>query len=96
MKCIQLVQQVERKGCPDVKVRELNKGPAKPKSEQEQKTIFEKAFNKGQSAVSGVNDRLSKFEQNIGSWGIFGSEDGELEIQLNVIQETYLNVVSKS
>ena len=65
------------KGCGANNTYELNKGAAKPKSEQEQKTIFEKAFNKGQKAVSGVNDRLSKFEQNIGSWGIFGSEDGE-------------------
>ena len=77
LKCIQPGTAGGSKGCPDVKVRELNKGPAKPKSEQEQKTIFEKAFGKGQKAVSGVNDRLSKFEQNIGTWGIFGSEDGE-------------------
>ena len=77
MKCIQPGTAGGKKGCPDVKVRELNKGPAKPKSEQEQKTIFEKAFNKGQSAVAGINTSLSKFEQNIGSWGIFGSENGE-------------------
>ena len=77
LKCIQPGTAGGKKGCPDVKVRELNKGPVKPKSEQEQKTIFEKAFNKGQSAVAGINTSLSKFEQNIGSWGIFGSEDGE-------------------
>ena len=77
LKCIQPGTAGGAKGCPDVKTYELNKGPAKPKSEQEQKTIFEKAFGKGQKAVSGVNDRLSKFEQNIGTWGIFGSEDGE-------------------
>ena len=63
--------------CPPAKVYTLNIGPVKPKSEQEQKTIFENAFNKGQSAVAGINTSLSKFEQNIGSWGIFGSEDGE-------------------
>ena len=77
LKCIQPGTAGGKKGCPDVKVRELNKGPVKPKSEQEQKTIFEKAFNKGQSAVAGINTSLSKFEQNIGSWGIFGSENGE-------------------
>lgn len=77
LKCIQPGTAGGSKGCPDVKVHELNKGPAKPKSEQEQKTIFEKAFNKGQSAVAGINTSLSKFEQNIGTWGIFGSEDGE-------------------
>ena len=77
LKCIQPGTAGGSKGCPDVKTRELNKGATKPKSEQEQKTIFEKAFNKGQSAVAGINTSLSKFEQNIGSWGIFGSENGE-------------------
>ena len=77
LKCIQPGTAGGSKGCPDAKVYTLNIGPVKPKSEQEQKTIFENAFDKGQKAVSGVNDRLSKFEQNIGSWGIFGSEDGE-------------------
>ena len=77
LKCIQPGTAGGSKGCPPAKVYTLNIGPVKPKSEQEQKTIFENAFDKGQKAVSGVNDRLSKFEQNIGSWGIFGSEDGE-------------------
>ena len=63
--------------CPTVTEYELNRGAKPPKSEQEQATIFEKAFGKGQKAMSGVNDKLSKFEQNIGTWGIFGSEDGE-------------------
>ena len=76
LKCIQPGKAGGGK-CPPAKVYTLNIGPVKPKSEQEQKTIFENAFDKGQKAVSGVNDRLSKFEQNIGSWGIFGSEDGE-------------------
>ena len=77
LKCIQPGTPGGSKGCPDTKTYELNKGATKPKSEQEQKTIFEKAFNKGQSAVAGINTSLSKFEQNIGTWGIFGSEDGE-------------------
>jgi len=77
LKCIQPGTPGGSKGCPDTKSYELNKGPTKPKTEQEQKTIFEKAFNKGQSAVAGINTSLSKFEQNIGTWGIFGSEDGE-------------------
>ena len=76
LKCIQPGKAGGGK-CPPAKVYTLNIGPVKPKSEQEQKTIFENAFSKGQKAVSGVNDRLSKFEQNIGTWGIFGSEDGE-------------------
>tara|TARA_B100000214_G_scaffold226347_1_gene164840 strand:- start:464 stop:2362 length:1899 start_codon:yes stop_codon:yes gene_type:complete len=77
LKCIQPGTAGGSKGCPDTKTYELNKGATKPKSEQEQKTIFENAFNKGQSAVAGINTSLSKFEQNIGTWGIFGSEDGE-------------------
>ena len=77
LKCIQPGTPGGSKGCPDTKTYELNKGATKPKSEQEQKTIFEKAFNKGQSAVAGINTSLSKFEQNIGTWGIFGSEDAE-------------------
>ena len=76
LKCIQPGKAGGGK-CPDAKVYTLNIGPVKPKSEQEQKTIFENAFNKGQSAVAGINTSLSKFEQNIGKWGIFGSEDGE-------------------
>ena len=76
LKCIQPGKAGGGK-CPPAKVYTLNIGPVKPKSEQEQKTIFENAFNKGQSAVAGINTSLSKFEQNIGSWGIFGSEDGE-------------------
>jgi len=77
LKCIQPGTPGGSKGCGANNTYELNKGPVKPKSEQEQKTIFEKAFNKGQSAVAGINTSLSKFEQNIGTWGIFGSEDAE-------------------
>ena len=77
LKCIQPGTAGGSKGCPPAKVYTLNIGPVKPKSEQEQKTIFENAFNKGQSAVAGINTSLSKFEQNIGSWGIFVSEYGE-------------------
>ena len=75
LKCIQPGKAGGGK-CPATKVYTLNIGPIKPKSEQEQKTIFENAFKKGQSAIAGINTSLSKFEQNIGKWGIFGS-DGE-------------------
>ena len=77
LKCIQPGTAGGGKDVPLLKFDTLNIGPVKPKSEQEQKTIFENAFKKGQSAVAGINTSLSKFEQNIGSWGIFGSEDGE-------------------
>ena len=77
LKCVEPGKPGGSGTCPTVKEYKLNQGASKPKSEQEQKTIFEKAFGKGQKAMSGVNDKLSKFEQNIGTWGIFGSEDGE-------------------
>ena len=77
LKCVEPGKPGGSGTCPTVTEYKLNQGASKPKSEQEQKTIFEKAFGKGQKAMSGVNDKLSKFEQNIGTWGIFGSEDGE-------------------
>ena len=77
LKCVEPGKPGGSGTCPTVTEYKLNQGATKPKSEQEQATIFEKAFGKGQKAMSGVNDKLSKFEQNIGTWGIFGSEDGE-------------------
>ncbi len=77
LKCVEPGKPGGSGNCPTVEKYELNKGSKPPKSEEEQSTIFEKAFNKGKNAMSGVNDRLSKFEQGIGTWGIFGSEDGE-------------------
>ena len=77
LKCVEPGKPGGPTNCPTVTEYELNRGAKPPKSEQEQATIFEKAFGKGQKAMSGVNDKLSKFEQNIGTWGIFGSEDGE-------------------
>ena len=77
LKCVEPGKPGGSGNCPTVKEYKLNQGATKPKSEQEQATIFEKAFGKGKKAMSGVNDKLSKFEQNIGTWGIFGSEDGE-------------------
>ena len=77
LKCVEPGKPGGPTNCPTVKEYELNRGATPPKSEQEQATIFEKAFGKGQKAMSGVNDKLSKFEQNIGTWGIFGSENGE-------------------
>tara|TARA_B100001093_G_scaffold518354_1_gene602883 strand:- start:794 stop:2731 length:1938 start_codon:yes stop_codon:yes gene_type:complete len=77
LKCVEPGKPGGPTNCPTVTEYKLNQGAIKPKSEQEQATIFEKAFGKGQKAMSGVNDKLSKFEQNIGTWGIFGSEDGE-------------------
>ena len=49
LKCIQPGKAGGGK-CPDAKVYTLNIGPVKPKSGQEQKTIFENAFDKGQKA----------------------------------------------
>ena len=77
LKCVEPGKPGGSGTCPTVTEYKLNQGATPPKSEQEQATIFEKAFGKGQKAMSGVNDKLSKFEQNIGTWGIFGSENGE-------------------
>lgn len=77
LKCVEPGKPGGSGKCPTVTTIQLNKGPEKPQSEEESSTIFEKAFKKGKSAVSGINDKLSNFEKGIGTWGIFGSDGAE-------------------
>tara|TARA_B100001778_G_C18598228_1_gene635840 strand:+ start:52 stop:1998 length:1947 start_codon:yes stop_codon:yes gene_type:complete len=63
--------------CPGTSKYDLLQGVKKPFSEEQQSSMFSKAIDKGTSAVKDLNDGLSDFENDIGTWGIFGSEEGD-------------------
>ena len=63
--------------CPETVIYEKNNGSKKPQSEEQQKTIFSKAVDKGTKGLQNFQDGMTKFEKDVGAFELFGSKIGD-------------------
>ena len=63
--------------CPEQQVYGKNNGSQKPKSEEQEKTIISRAFDKGTKALQNVQEGMSDFETDVGAFELFGSKIGD-------------------